>query len=64
LDYWAQLAQRPVVLLELREKRQTKGKFPGEESPLIRYRIGTETHARRSIKTRAERRPKCFQEDG
>jgi len=46
LDYWAQLAQHPVVLLELREKRQTKGKFPAEESPLIRYRIKTKIHAR------------------
>src|SRR5436190_12049006 len=37
LDYWAQLAQRPVVGWSfVTDVKQTK--FPGEESPLIRYR--------------------------
>src|SRR3954462_884157 len=40
LDYWAQLAQRPVVCWSL-VKNVKHGKLPGKESPLIRYRIGT-----------------------
>jgi hypothetical protein len=39
LDYWAQLAQRPVVCWSLVKNVQQK-EISCKESPLIRYRIG------------------------
>jgi hypothetical protein len=41
LDYWAQLAQRPVVCWSLVKSVKQK-EISCEESALIRYRIGTE----------------------